>query len=689
MLLGSQYYRPPFPNQKYWADDMAKMRDAGLNTVQHWIVWGWVEPKPGEFRFEDYDTLVSLAEKNNLKVVLSTIAEIHPYWIHRVVPGSEMINHLGHAVHSTNRCEVHNGLTPGGCFDHPGIWDRMSRFISETVTRYRTSPALAGWDAWNELRWNVQAEGYVCYCPDTLKAYRNWLDRRFGGLDGLNRAWQRRYDCWHDVMPGKLPDLPYTEMMSFQHFLSWRSNQHGKARYDLMKSLDPNHPVTLHAGDPCTVMGGGGWDHTIDRGNDWDFADDCDGIGTSSFPFWWGRNEEFVPLRVESVVSAARGKLVWMSELQGGKAAMGFKAFNPVPAADQQRWIYNGVSRGVSAILFWCWRNEVFGRESGGFGLTGNDGLAEERLAAMAQTGRWLNDNRQLLADYRPTTPRVGVWFSPQTYYLHWSQEGTAGQGVEAFSSYMNYLNRSSIPPRVVEEKHFDQLAGLDVLFLPRTLVMDDDAVEAITRWTEAGGTLVCESECAAFDSAGFHRYPEDRFLARWGIQEIGRRVPDDQMVRFTLDGKEFNLPFAQWWTPLRGKDGKESILVDQPVGKGRVIAVGTYLGQPCYNTHSPAFQSFLRHIAGPGPVEILSPDPSAESSVYARAGKAGNRNLIFTFCVSPDIEVRLRLSSELATGKNVRDLLTGQTYPLTIGRGGTECTVRLNSWGMAVLTTE
>jgi len=122
MNLGVQYYRAPFPERKYWADDLARMRDAGLTCVQLWVLWAWVEATPDEFRFDDYDELVELAGRNGLGVVLSMIAEIQPYWIHREVPGSEMVTHLGHRVVSSNRQECHFGLTPGGCTDHPGVW---------------------------------------------------------------------------------------------------------------------------------------------------------------------------------------------------------------------------------------------------------------------------------------------------------------------------------------------------------------------------------------------------------------------------------------------------------------------------------------------------------------------------------------------------------------------------------------
>lgn len=205
--LGAQYYRPPFPEPRYWEEDLRALRDAGLNTVQLWVLWSWVEAVPGEFRFEDYDQLVALADGLGLGIVLSTIAEIQPYWIHREVPGSEMVTSMGLKVVSSNRGECHFGITPGGCTDHPGVWERMARFLEAVGRQYQGATNLRGLDAWNELRWNVHADGLVCYCPHTLEAFRRWLDERYGGLDGLNRAWKRRYGNWDEVWPGKVPEI--------------------------------------------------------------------------------------------------------------------------------------------------------------------------------------------------------------------------------------------------------------------------------------------------------------------------------------------------------------------------------------------------------------------------------------------------------------------------------------------------
>jgi len=693
--LGAQYYRPPFPVEKYWADDLRRMKDAGLNTIQLWVLWSWVESRPGVFNFDDYDRLMELAGRNGLAVVLSTIAEIQPLWIHREVPGSEMITNLGHKVVSCSRGECHFGLTPGGCTDHPEVWRRMAAFLAKVAERYRSAPNLFGWDAWNELRWNVHADGLVCYCPHTLAAFRKWLDGKYGGLDGLNKAWQRRYGNWEEVMPGKLAGLPFTENMAFAHFLTMRACEHGRQRYAVIKGLDPEHPVTLHGGAPSAQFSGGAQEHALNRGNDWFFADALDGVGTSSFPKWSGIDDADFGIRVEFVKSAARGKRVWLSELQGGRAAQGFGKHKPVDALSQQRWVWNGLACGADTILFWCWRDEVFCCEAGGFGLIGQDGLADERLAAMRLTGRALARHAELLAAYMPARAEVGVLFSPQTYYHHWATESRAKRAYESLLGYARALVRRSIPYTVVEEEHLDALEGLKILFLPCITAVSPALEAALEKFVRSGGTLVCESECGAFTPEGFYRYPEDRFTARLAARaEVGRRALAGDTVTVTLGGARLELDVTQWLTPwgsgpgqslASGKDG--DLVVDVPVGKGRLILCGTYFGEeyfrrqhsgkPEERTRCADFERFvelLSRASGWVPeLEILEPLPAPahhpegspdraldDAFLYVKSGTAGGRRVLFVFFQEGQTSARLRARSGFFKSGRLVELITG-----------------------------
>jgi beta-galactosidase len=695
--LGVQYYRAPFPEEKYWADDFAKIRDSGLNTVQLWVLWGWVEARPGEFRFEDYDRLMQLAEKNGLGVILSTIAEIHPYWIHREVPGSEMIDHMGRKVVSSNRRECHFGLTPGGCFDHPGVWDRMGGFLREVVSRYRSAAHLRGWDAWNELRWNVNSDGMVCFCEHTIDRFHQWLDERYGGLDGLNRAWKRRYGQWDEVLPGKTPDRPYTEMMAFEHFITWRANRHGKDRYDLIRSLDADRPITAHGGEPCAMSTGSAENHVLNRGNDWHFADDMDGVGCSSFPKWWGMDDVEFGTRVEFVKSASQGKHVWLSEVQAGRASTGFQVHVPVDPASQQRWIWNGIACGVDTLLFWCWRDEVFGSESAGFGLIGDDGQAEQRVAAMQRTGQILETHAGLIDAYRPLDADVGVWFSPQSYYLYWAQDHTAGRARDGVLGYCRGLVRNCIPYRVVEEAHPKGLEGLKVLFMPRSLVTDEPTEKVLEDWVRAGGTLVCESECGAFSPQGIYRYPADRFTARLaGIRELGRRALEKDSIAASTDGLRLRLPVTQWLTPwetgkgsILASDGEGSLIVEVPVGKGKLVLVGSYLGDAYLDRPSRDFERFIGHLVEQGGCEkryeVLSPEPTDDASLYVKVGQSGDRKMVFVFFPSGVRLAQLRFAEGFFDA-GAEDLISGKQIQVERVEGGQEIVIPTNEWRICVL---
>ena len=700
--LGTQYYRAPFPEEKYWEDDFRRMSDSGLNCVQLWVLWGWVESKPGSFVFDDYDRLLELADKNRLGVVLSTIAEIHPYWIHREVPGSEMISNNGRKIVSGNRCEVHFGLTPGGCTDVPAVWERMARFLKVTALRYKDAPALIGWDAWNELRWNVHAGEPVCYCEHSLGRFRSWLDEKYGGLDALNKAWKRRYGQWDEVLPGKDPGRPYTEMMAWEHFLTWKACQHAKLRYNIIKGIDPDHPVTVHGGAPSPGYSGGDGETPLDRGNDWFFADDLDGVGCSSFPKWFNIDDADFGMRVEFVKSAARDKRVWLSEIQGGRASQGFEVHLPVDALSQQRWIWNGLACGADTLLFWCWRDEVFGRESAGYGLIGLDGLAEERMDAMRQTGRLLTEHEVLFDAYRPDKPSVGVLFSPQSYYYHYAQEGNGRRAARSLNAYCRGLLRRSIPFTVVEEEHLDGLSDLKILFLPRSTALSRETEDALCSFVQNGGTLVAESECGAFDPAGLYSYPEDRFLARLaGVKEIGRRHLEVESVPADLGGTKIDLGLSQWCTPMEiGKgtvhascdDG--ALLLEVPVSKGRVIFCGSYPGEACKQGRTAGFEEYLswavRKSGWTPDAQIIEPQVEAESFLYIKCGSSQGRRVVFVFFQEGHAGAHLRFRSGFFSANKVTDIISGCTHELASGPGETsELRIANTDWRFAVLVED
>lgn len=679
ITLGTQYYRPPFPVSKYWKEDIQRVKDSGFNSLQLWVMWSWVEAKPGKFDFNDYDRIIDFAEASGLNVVLSTIAEVQPHWIHRIVPNCELVTNLGHKVISEHRNECHNGLTPGGCFDHPEVWKRMSGFIHETAIHFRKRNNIVAWDSWNELRWNVQSDGPVCYCEHTLKEYREWLEERFGSLEGLNKDWIRRYDSWKDVMPGKTTSMPYTSMMSFTHFLTWRSNKHAEGRYKIIKAIYPDKDVTAHGPSPCmTVVGGRQVNQTLNRGNDWAIADKLDGIGCSNFPTWCKTSHADYSLTMTMIHSAARGKKCWVSELQGGRSNIGFEVNNPVRAVDQQRWVWNSIAAGADTVLLWCWRDEVFGCESNGFGFIGNDGFAEERVAAMQHTGKILKQHAALIENYKPAKSEIAILFSPQTYYLYYAQESEARTPLNSIRGFGLALVRHSIPFKIVEEEHLDDLAGVKILFLPRVTALSDATIERLKKFVMDGGTLYCEAENGAWDEKGIYRYPESRFPgAASGVTEVGRRqVPKNPVFTAKLEGKTYQLKAVHMlspWKVNKGKilaktaDGKGAMLSLVKLGKGKLILCGTYLGDEYVKACYPDFENLILKFiadagAGTGEIKIAAAKKNDFNGyVYTQYGKSNGKDVAFVFFPADCKGATLSFPGDLFSRGKVRDIFTGK----------------------------
>jgi len=679
MILGTQYYRPPFPDRKYWKDDLSQMRDAGLNTVQFWVCWGWVEPEPGRFVFDDYDELVAEAGRRGLGVVLSTIAAVQPFWILREIPDANMVDNFGHKVISSCRGECNVGITPGGCTDHPGLRDRMGRFLEETAGRYAGQKCLVAWDIWNETRWAVNADAPVCYCPSTLAAFRRWLDERHGGLDGLNAAWKRRYSSWEDVFPGKLPPRPYTDMVEFLRFLTWRAREHLRFRRDAVRAGDKAHFITAHCGAPATMSIGGGYEQALCRGNDWELADELEGFGCSHFPQHYRLGEVEYGVRLESARSAARGKVYWVSELQGAAVQSGLAGRPALPADLQQRWVWSNIARGSKATIFWCWRDEVFGSEANGFGIVGNDGFAQERLTAMRQTGGILEKHGELLESYLPDDPGVGVLFEPDDFFLDAAQFGTAKDAADSLLGYCAALERLSIPYEVVETGHSGILGSVKVLFMPWALVVRPEVAERVRDFVSAGGTLLLEAETDAFTSLGFYRYPgADRpFACEVGVPDMGRRRIDEDHLPVTMGARQLELLCDGWHTPLiagdaevlaRREDGSP-LVVRKTLGDGVVYVVGTFLGRRYAAESYRGFEDFVREIAagaGGVPPITLKADPQ-EGHLLWRTGLAGKRRLLFVINSGSDRVVSVRAPEALfAAGAEVTLLDGDETVPTT-----------------------
>src|ERR1700690_1163700 len=75
-------YSPEQWDESVWHDDVALMRDAGVNLVNLGIfTWSLVEPTQGHYDFTVLDTVIDLLHANEIKVDLATPTASPPAWL--------------------------------------------------------------------------------------------------------------------------------------------------------------------------------------------------------------------------------------------------------------------------------------------------------------------------------------------------------------------------------------------------------------------------------------------------------------------------------------------------------------------------------------------------------------------------------------------------------------------------------
>lgn len=599
MHLSVQYFRPPFPESSHWEADLDRIATLGLDSIQLWITWGWVEPRPGEFEFDDYDRLFDAAAERGLGVIASTIAEVQPFWIHRVVPDSRMVNHLGADVQSGPRRENNAGVTPGGCWDNPVVKDHLLRFMRTCGEHFGHRDNLVMWDAWNETRWAVHADDYVCYCPHTVSRFHAWLDERHGGLEGVERAWKRRYAEWADVRPGLVPGRPYSETMDFERFLTWRAGDHMHDRAAAIRGADPRHDVTGHGVAPGAYFPGQQFEQALARGDDDDHVAHLDGYGLSMYPDFILRDPSEYPARANAVRSAAGAKPFWLSELEAAPTGVGFRTRGAVRGAQVRKWIWEGAAYGAAGAVLWQWYDELIGPEAAAFGLAGHDEHAAERLESVARTAQEMRDLDTRLGGYRPDDGEIVLLWDQGGYQLEWAERGAGADLVSgSVHGYARALERLGVPYRILATRHLDaaRLAGARLAILPAPLIVAPAATDVLDAWIRAGGVLLTEPELDGWSETGIFRYPENRpFPIRLALPQGGRSPLDgDVEIAPYADRPSITIGGYGWIQPIAVGD-RRLLASATRVDEGEVVILGTFAGRAYRDDDRPEFEQLLR----------------------------------------------------------------------------------------------
>lgn len=666
---GTQYFREPNPPESEWEKDFDRIKAADFTMVKIWAMWSWVHIAEDDFDFKNLDRMMELADSRGLKIVINTILENSPYWLAHQHPETLYETSTGRKFQLIARSNTPGGAWPGLCWDNDVVRHHAQSFLLEVGKRYKDHPALWGYDVWNEVFFEPYGQpGFeneqFCFCHSSKAEFTKWLQDRYGDLDGLCRAWRRRYTAWEQVYPPPYKTT-YPDWLDWLRFRLDRMKQQMQWRVSTLRSVDSVHPLSSH---------GVGWslsEMPTFLSNDLEVAKEVDQWGVSAFPAWQhlGADGHMRLLDITRSASQSAGIPFWHNEVQGGPAAAGlFRSVTP-KAEDISFWNWTAFMCGADGLMYWQWRPELLGPESPGFGLCRTVGAPTDRTEAASWFSRFMNEHSEL-SEAQATKGDCAILCLPESQLFNFVSEFNADDyGNDAKGIYKALWDDNIVADFVT----IDRINDYKLVYLPFPLLIQADNAEMLRKYVEDGGTLISHACPAHYDDNCFC----SQTIPGLGLDEVFGALEDETEYVPSLKDAGRPVPQVQWHKgsflcsiyqqkliPSGGKvtatfdDGSPAV-IDNVYGKGRTRLVGTFPGISCWSEKQSAAADFVRDGLRYAGVEQLV--QVSDPSVKARLRISSDQTFLWVLN-SGDVDknVEIRVSPAIGEFVSATDVLHG-----------------------------
>jgi len=488
LLFGVDYYPDQTP-ESLWEEDARMMADFGFTNVRiAEFAWALMEPAEGKFDFAWLRRAVDTLRRHNIAVILGTPSAAPPPWLTAKYPEVVEVNAQGEPLH------------PGGRrFTCPT--NQTYRWLSLTVATemahaFSDVPGVIGWQIDNELTLSPSPR---CYCGFCRTGFQEWLKKRYGSLDELNRSWGTVF--WSQVytdlaqVPLPLPsggDPNPGLALDYDRYQSYANVSFLEEQLEMLRKVCPRHFVTTNnVGVP------------VDFINEKDLYANLDFVAFDNYPGFFemvmheqGLPGATSPEAVVAVIAMAHdfgrtlkgGKPFMIMEEQSGKA--GQRTFSPQPEKGQLRlWTYQAVAHGAMGINYFRWDTASFGAEEYWHGLLNHDRSRSPGFEEVQQTVKELKGlgPELLQSEYQREAALVfdydcdwALQIQPAHHALKYVPQVTSWYGVLSAT----HGGLDVITPGVA-------LAPYKIVAAPLAYVLSDAQAEKIRTYVRGGGMFV------------------------------------------------------------------------------------------------------------------------------------------------------------------------------------------------------
>jgi beta-galactosidase len=467
-------YNPDQWSEETWHDDIRLMREAGVNMVSLPIFsWPQLEPEPGVFDWAWLDRIIDLLWDAGIAIDLATATATPPSWLLRAHPEMAPWDADGHRLEFGSRQTY--------CPSSP-IWrENVARMARAMAERYGEHPGLAMWHISNEYGDHTSR----CWCPESARHFRRWLQNRYGDLDGLNEAWGvnvwgQRYTSWeHIETPKKAPGpVNPTKLLDFERFSSDALLELFQIEIDVLREVTPDIAVTTNF-------------MSMFRDLDyWDFAAVEDVVTDDAYPEPADPTSHVGAALNYGLMRSLKGGQPWLL-LESSASATSWRDVN-VPKAPGKIRVESlqAVAHGSDAVMFFQWRQAKYGQEKFHSSMLGHRG---ERSRSFQET-KALGLELKKLEAVRGTRVRSRValvvdwdsWWGTSAVESLPSQRLQWATQARAWHRALYTLGQPTDAVRATGP--FD---AYDVVVVPNLYIVEQPQADALRAFVEGGGHVV------------------------------------------------------------------------------------------------------------------------------------------------------------------------------------------------------
>lgn len=515
-------YNPEQWDRSVWREDMALMREAGVNLVSLGIFsWGLLEVADGEHDWAWLDEIVDLLEENGIAIDLATPTAAPPGWLLHAHPEILPVEHDG--------VRHWPGARLGWCPSSPVFREYSLRIVRALADRYGARDHVVMWHVSNELG---GGNGH-CYCDVSAAAFRRWLREKYTTLDALNAAWNsafwgHTYRDFEHVLPPRGNDSTNPSLvLDFDRFSSDELLEQYLAERTVLKEVTPRLPVTTNfmVGAEQDAVDYPRWSPHMDI-----LANDHYTRSSDPLP------QQDVAFSGDRMRALTTDRRPWML-MEHSTSAVNWQPRNRAKRAGEAvRNSLSHVAHGADGILFFQWRASRGGAEQFHSAMVPHAGRDTAVFRSVTELGAHLRTLAPVQGT-RVRAARVAIVFDDEAAWA--LQKGVKPHNEltygRALRDWHVALWARNIGVDVISP--WNDVSGYDTVIVANLFLVSDQNAARLAQVAERGGTLIVTPNSGIVDADNLVRlggYPGAfrEVLGAWS-EEIH---PLQSGERFILD---------------------------------------------------------------------------------------------------------------------------------------------------------